>query len=83
MTEKDTIVGTAHLEHGNFDRSWRDEKWGDAGLAATAQDMTNDEKAMSIKEAIVVYRKAIMWCLVIVSLYSRHLCASRSTNMSF
>lgn len=75
MTEKITMVGTAHVENGNFDRSWRDEKWGDASLAATAQDMTNDEKAMSLKEALVVYRKAILWCLVIVSLNNCCFCS--------
>lgn len=66
IEKKNAFVGATFVENGNFDRSWRDEKFGDAGLATTAQDMTNDEKAMSIREALSIYRKAVLWCLLIV-----------------
>jgi SP family general alpha glucoside:H+ symporter-like MFS transporter len=59
----------AHIEiedNGNFDRSWRDEKWFDGrALSVTAAQNTEDEKAMTTMEAIKANRKAILWSLVI------------------
>ena len=36
-------------ENGNFDRSWRDEKWGEQRLSVAAQDTSNEEKEMTIR----------------------------------
>lgn len=33
-------------DNGNFDRSWRDEKWGQKSLTTEAQDVTVDEKEL-------------------------------------
>ena len=66
--EKDMKAdGTAvyYEENGHFDRSWRDENWNGRALSVAAQDVTNDEKAMSIWEAIQANKKAIAWSLVI------------------
>lgn len=69
-TEKSEI-GVIHTtassdeENGNFDRSWRDEKWGDRKLSEAAQDVANSDENMSIREAIRYYPNAIGWCLVI------------------
>ena len=51
--------------NGNFDRSWRDEKWGERKLSVVAQEIDDDEKDLSISDAIKHYPKAIGWCLVI------------------
>lgn len=64
MSEKQYQVD--HLEaNGNFDRSWRDEKWGDRSLSVAAQDTTNDEKEMTVMQAIKASKAAIFWSLVI------------------
>ena len=53
-------------ENGNFDRSWRDEKWSDGrALSVVAAQNTEDEKAMSPREALKVYKKAVLWSLAI------------------
>ncbi len=67
MAEKGIHDDISHTEdpNGNFDRTWREERWGDKKLSVAAQDYTKDEKDMTIKEAIKVYRKAILWCLCI------------------
>ena len=53
-------------ENGNFDRSWRDEKWSDGrALSVVAAQNTEDEKAMSTREALKVYKKAVLWSLAI------------------
>ena len=65
--EKDTKTGHVEVEeNGNFDRSWRDEKWFDGrALSVVAAQNSEDEKAMSTREAMRVYKKAILWSLVI------------------
>lgn len=53
-------------DNGNFDRSWRDETWfGGRALSVAAAQNDEDEKAMTTREAIRVYKKAILWSLVI------------------
>lgn len=53
-------------ENGNFDRSWRQEKWeGDRSLSVAAQDVAVDEKNMTTMQAIKASKKAILWSLVI------------------
>ncbi|KIW14591.1 hypothetical protein PV08_07375 [Exophiala spinifera] len=55
-----------HAEaNGNFDRAWRDEQWGDKALATAARDVTQDEKEMTIIQAIKLHKKAIFWSLAI------------------
>ena len=51
--------------NGNFDRSWREEKWGERSLSVAAQDTTRDEKDMTVRQAIRASKKAIFWSLVI------------------
>ena len=62
--EKSQVVFNEEA-NGNFDRSWRDEQWGERALSVAAQDSTNDEKAMTVREALRVYKKAVLWSLVI------------------
>jgi hypothetical protein len=65
MAEKQ-YVDSAHIEaNGNFDRSWRDEKWGDRQLSVAAQDVAMEEKEMTILEAIRANPMAIFWSLVL------------------
>lgn len=64
--EKNLAIDVETAEaNGNFDRSWRDEKWGDRALSIAAQDTTNDEKAMTVMQAIKASKGAIIWSLVI------------------
>jgi len=67
MSEKQQIeADVSHVEaNGNFERSWREEKWGDRRLSVIAQDVALEEKEMTIRQAVKVYKKAIMWCLAI------------------
>ena len=59
-------VEFASEDNGNFDRSWREEKWhSDKSLATAAEDTANDEKSMTTMEAIKASKKAILWSLVI------------------
>lgn len=58
-------IDVSNEENGNFDRSWRDEKWGDRSLSVAAQDTARDEKDMTLRQAIKAYKKAILWSLVI------------------
>jgi SP family general alpha glucoside:H+ symporter-like MFS transporter len=51
--------------NGNFDRSWRDESWGDRKLSLAAQDREFAEKEMTIMEAIRNNPMAIFWSLCI------------------
>lgn len=65
MSEKHTI-DVGHVEaNGNFERGWRDEKFGDRQLSVVAQDRAVDEKEMTIRQAIRIYKKAIGWSLLI------------------
>ena len=59
------FVDVTNEDNGNFDRSWRDEKWGERALSVTAEENVRDEKSMTTYEAIKVYKKAIMWSLII------------------
>lgn len=66
--------------NGNFDRSWRDEKWGTDGrqLSVVAQNRAIDEKGMTIPQAIRIYKKALLWslaisCVVIMEGYDTNL----------
>lgn len=46
-TKKISEDHVVHYEdNGNFDRSWRDEKWGQKSLTTEAQDVTVDEKEL-------------------------------------
>lgn len=58
-------VEVAQEPNGNFDRSWREEKWGDRALSVAAQETSDDEKAMTIPQAIRASKGAIIWSLVI------------------
>jgi SP family general alpha glucoside:H+ symporter-like MFS transporter len=54
-----------HFEdNGNFDRSWREEKWGERSLGLEAQQVYIDEKELGPLEAIRCFPKAILWSLV-------------------
>ena len=65
MSEKQT-QDISHVEaNGNFDRSWRDEKWGDHSLSVAAQDVADQEKEMTIWQAVQANPMAIFWSLVI------------------
>ena len=78
MTEKN-ISDIGHLEaNGNFDRSWRDEKIGDRRLSVVAHDTAINEKEMTIRQALKIYKKAVMWafivsCVVIMEGYDTNL----------
>lgn len=67
MSEKfqHETIDVAAADNGNFDRSWRDEKWGERALSVAAQDTAAEEKNMTVMEAIKVYKKAIIWSLII------------------
>lgn len=65
MSEK-AIRELNHVEAGNnFDRSWRDENWGDRKLSIAAQDEAHDEKSMTTWQAIRAQPAAIAWSLAI------------------
>lgn len=51
--------------NGNFDRSWRDEKWGDRKLSIAAQDTARVEKESTVWKTIQASKKAIFWSLII------------------
>lgn len=67
MAEKQgiDIEHVAAENNGNFDRSWRDEMWGDRKLSVAAEEIAKDEKDFTTWEAIRASRKAILWSLVI------------------
>jgi hypothetical protein len=66
MSEKQQIANDVeHEANGNFERSWRDEQWGDRRLSVAAQDVSFEEKEMTIPQALKIYKKAVLWCLVI------------------
>jgi hypothetical protein len=54
-------------ENGNFDRSWRDEQWGEKTLNAETQEVYFDEKELGPAEAIRAFPKAVMWSLVMAT----------------
>lgn len=58
-------VASNDEENGNFDRSWRDEQWGDRKLSQAAQNVAESDEHMTIQEAIRYYPNAIAWCLTI------------------
>lgn len=59
-------IGHIDIEHnGNFDRSWRDEQWGDRKLSVAAQQIAAENKELTVMEAIRAYKKAIFWSLII------------------
>lgn len=65
MSEK--IHSVSHMEaaNGNFDRSWRDENWGDRKLTHAAEDTAHDEKSMTTWQAVRANPSAIAWSLAI------------------
>lgn len=65
MDDKIQESGQVEDANGNFDRSWREEQWGNKKLSVAAHDFTREEKDMTIREAIVANKKAIFWSLVI------------------
>ena len=66
MDEKNINFSEVDTEaNGNFDRSWREEKWGDRALSVAAQDTTREEKDMTVMQALKSSRKAVFWSLVI------------------
>ena len=67
MSEK-VIHETDHIaaeENGNFERDWREEKWADRKLSVVAQEAVFTEKDMTVRQALKIYKKAVIWCLVI------------------
>ena len=54
-------------ENGNFDRSWREEKWGEKTLNTEAEEVYIDEKELGPAEALKAYPKAVMWSLVLAT----------------
>jgi hypothetical protein len=68
MSDEKRTIDIEHVaseDNGNFDRSWRDEQWGDRKLSVAAQETAKDEKDLTTWEAIQASKKAIFWCLVI------------------
>ncbi|KAH9214277.1 hypothetical protein DL95DRAFT_524002 [Leptodontidium sp. 2 PMI_412] len=51
-------------ENGHFDRSWRDEKWGNKALQTEAAEVFVDEKELGPLAALQAYPKAVLWSLV-------------------
>jgi MFS transporter, SP family, general alpha glucoside:H+ symporter len=65
MSEKH-VQEISHVEaDGNFDRSWRDENWDGRALSVAAQDVSMEEKDMTIRQALSANRMAVIWSLVI------------------
>lgn len=60
-------ASTIEEANGNFDRSWRDEQWGEKTLNAEAQEVYIDEKELGPAEAIKAYPKAVLWSLVMAT----------------
>ncbi len=60
-------VSYLEVDNGNFDRSWRDEKWGEKSLNDEAQEIYVDEKDLGPLEALKAYPKAVMWSLVMAT----------------
>lgn len=66
MSEKIIQEDIDNVEaNGNFERSWRDEKWAGRALSIAAQDSARNEKDMTVRQALKAYKKAILWSLVI------------------
>jgi MFS transporter, SP family, general alpha glucoside:H+ symporter len=65
MSEKVQDITHVDEPNGNFDRTWREEQWGEKRLSVAAQDYSAEEKDMSIMEALKIYKKAVLWSLVI------------------
>lgn len=68
MASKADELGVTHNDYeanGNFDREWRDEKWGNETLASRAESVAKEEKDLNIRECLVHFRPGILWCLVI------------------
>lgn len=67
MSDKQQVESSiGHVEtNANVEGAWREEKWGDRRLSVVAQDVAFEEKDMTIRQALRVYRKAILWCLAI------------------
>lgn len=66
MSEKEiTEIGRVEAGDGSFDRSWRDEQWDGRALSVAAQEISMEEKDMSIWQAIQANKAAICWSLVI------------------
>lgn len=64
--EKAIHEGIDRVEaNGNFERSWRDEKWAGRALSIAAQDSARAEKDMTVREALKAYKKAVLWSLTI------------------
>ena len=52
-------------ENGNFDRSWRDEKWdGGVNLSEAAGQQAKEQSEMTVFEAVRNYTPGLLWCLV-------------------
>lgn len=67
MAEK-FVQEVGHVEadpNGNFDRSWRDEKWDGRALSDAAQVFAADEKDMTIRQALSANRMAVFWSLIL------------------
>lgn len=67
MSDEKNISDISHVEaNGNFDRSWRDEDWGNnRNLSVAAEVVAVKEKEMTIRQAINAYPMAIFWSLII------------------
>jgi hypothetical protein len=80
MSEKQLAhEDSVHMEaNGNFDRSWREEKFGERQLSVVAHDNAIEEKDMTIRQALKIYKKAMLWslaisCVVIMEGYDTNL----------
>ena len=65
MSEKEIHEYSDVEANGNFDRSWRDEKWDGRALSVAAQEISVEEKDMTIYEAIQANKMAIFWSLIL------------------
>lgn len=72
-TMSDDKIGTpehqdfAGEQNGNFDRSWRDEKWDGKALQQEAAEVFVDEKELGPREALKAYPMAVVWSLVMAT----------------
>jgi SP family general alpha glucoside:H+ symporter-like MFS transporter len=53
--------------NGNFDRSWREEKWDGKALQQEAHETFVDEKDLGPLEALKAYPMAVVWALVMAT----------------
>lgn len=69
MSEKVAAIQHSEVQepNGNFDRTWRDEKWDGKALQEEAAEVFIDEKELGPMEALKAYPMAVVWSLVMAT----------------